>query len=265
MQENKSLLVPGAIIIAGLLIASSVYFSNRNRPINPTGVQNLPAGTIATADIAINPITEKDYIRGNPNAKVVVLEFSDPECPFCKVFHNTMKSLTDKYAKDGGLAWVYRNFPLTSLHPNAPKESEALLCAGKVGGQNGFWAYTDRLYAVTPSNNKFDMAQLPVIAKDVGLDVTAFNKCLSSGEMAPIVKADYDDGVKAGGTGTPFNVFIVQKPFDKKAVENFFTTQILKVGYPANLFQISNDNLRVSVSGAMQEAFITELMAVLTK
>lgn len=268
MEEKRaSLAVPIAIIVAGILIAGAVYFSNADKPTadsnqNRNGNPNV---AIKTGDIAINPVSQKDYIRGNPDASVVIVEYSDTECPFCKQFHGTMKNLTDKLAKEGAMAWVYRHFPIIKLHPKAPKEAEALLCAGKIAGNKGFWDYTDRLYAITPSNNGLDPLQLPAIAKDVSLDETAFNACLSSGEMAPTVDLDYQDGIKAGGTGTPFSVLVAREPFDKKSVEEFLAKNILKYRFSPDLFEISGDNKRVSVSGSMPIEFMEELIGVLTE
>ncbi len=260
MEKGSSLAIPAAIVVAGVIVAGSIYFSNINRPTTITADTVSQDTTVRYADISINPVSDKDYIRGNPNAKVVVVEYSDTECPFCKRFHSTMKSLADTYGKDGTVAWVYRNFPIEQLHARAQKEAEALLCAGKLGGTNGFWNYTDRVYTVTQSNDSLEPSQLPQIAKDVGLNVTAFNTCLSSGEMAARVKADYDDGVKAGGSGTPFSVFITQKEFDSKEMEEFLVEQMLKYGFPADLFAISNDHKRVSGSGAMTLEFMEALM-----
>lgn len=266
MEEKRtSLAVPIAIVVAGVLIAGAVYFSNKS---NPTADSNRnrndgQSANVKTGDISINPVSQKDYIRGNPDARVVIVEYSDTECPFCKQFHVTMKNLTDKFAKGGTIAWVYRHFPIVKLHPKAPKEAEALLCAGKIAGNKGFWDYTDRLYAITPSNNGLDPLQLPAMAKDIGLDETAFNACLSSGEMAPTVDLDYQDGIRAGGTGTPFSVFVAREPFDKKSVEELLAKNILKYRFSPDLFEISGDNKRVSVSGSMPIEFMEELIGVL--
>ena len=271
MEEKRtSLAVPIAIVAAGVLIAGAVYFSNKGGPTTNSN-QNLQnpndnqSAKVKTGDIAINPVSQKDYIRGNPSAKVVIVEYSDTECPFCKQFHGTMKNLTEKLAKDSTVAWVYRHFPIIKLHPKAPKEAESTLCAGKIAGNNGFWDYIDRLFAITPSNNNLDLAQLPAIAKDVDLDETMFNTCLSSGEMAPTVDLDYQDGIKAGGTGTPFSVFVVNKPFNKKDVEEFLAKNISQYRFPPDLFEISNDNKRVSVSGSMPIEFMEGLVEILAK
>lgn len=267
MEENKSTLaVPGAIIIAGLLIAGAVYYSNtRGNSVPIDSANNAGQNEIPAGELSVSPVSTKDYIRGNPNAKVVLIEFSDTECPFCKVFHTTMKKLIDTHGKDGTLAWVYRNFPLKDLHPKAPKEAEALLCAGKLGGQSAFWAYTDKIYAVTPSNNKLEESQLPIIAKEVGLDVAQFNTCLSGGSMAATVTADYEDGVKAGGSGTPFSVLVAQNGFDRSEVDKFLSDSVLKYRVTPQLFQISNDNTKVAVSGAMPEEFMSALITLLAK
>jgi len=264
MEKGNTLTVPIAIIAAGVLIAGAIFFSNSGTGNQTANVGNvLKNGTIATGEVSLNPVTSKDYIRGNPNAKVVIVEFSDTECPFCKRFHGTMKSLVEKLGKDGTLAWVYRNFPIKELHSKAPKQSEAILCAGKLGGQTAFWNYTDRLYAVTPANNGLDMAQLPVIAKEVGLNETAFNACLNSNEMAAQVEAERADGIKSGGTGTPFNVFVANNAFKKENVEKYLTDSAVKYGFPLELATISQDNTRVALSGAMPIELIEGLIAAM--
>lgn len=266
-EKQTSLAVPIAIVVAGVLIAGAVYFSSKNdSAVDSNRNQNgSQSPTVKTGDIAINPVSQKDYMRGNPDAKVIIVEYSDTECPFCKQFHVTMKNLTDKFAKEGIIAWVYRHFPIVKLHPKAPKEAEALLCAGKIAGNKGFWDYADRLYAITPSNNGLDPLRLPAIAKDVNLDETAFNACLSSGEMSPTVNLDYQDGIRAGGTGTPFSVFVAREPFDKKSVEEFLAENILKYRFSPDLFEISADNKRVAVSGSMPIELMEGLIGILAK
>jgi len=205
--QKQSISIPVAIVVAGALIGFAVYMSGKpvNAPTAPT-----PGGSPTASEVKINPVSSNDHILGNPNAKIVLVEYSDTECPYCKRFHETLQRLMTEYGKDGSLAWVYRSFPIPSLHPKAPKEAEALECAAEQGGNTAFWKYTDKIYEITPSNNNLDMAQLPIIAGDIGLDVTAFNTCLSSGKMAAKVKAQYDDGVAAGAQGTPYSVLITK-------------------------------------------------------
>ncbi len=108
------------------------------------------------AKIALDPVTEKDHISGNPGAELLIIEYSDPECPFCKKFHETMTQAMNEYGKSGKVAWVYRHFPLDSIHSRARREAEAIECAGELGGNDKFWAYLNKLMEITPSNNQLD-------------------------------------------------------------------------------------------------------------
>lgn len=211
----EKLSVPIAIVIAGGLIAGSLYYSNTKSAQNTATKKIVTSGT---STIEMKPVTSEDHILGNPNADLIIVEYSDLECPYCKVFHSTMRRIMTEYGKDGKVAWVYRHFPIDSLHPKARKEAEATECANELGGSEKFWEYTNMVYDITRSNNSLDPAELPKIAKSVGLDVTAFNKCLSSGKYEDKVEADYQDAVKAGGRGTP-NSIVISKDGTKTTIQ----------------------------------------------
>ena len=153
-------------------------------------------------------ISASDHIRGNPDAPVKIVEYSDTECPFCKRFHDTMKQVMDEYGKSGKVAWVYRQFPLTQLHSKATKEAEATECANELGGSDKFWAYIDRLFQVTPSNDGLDPAELPKIAEYVGLNVQKFNTCLLSGKYVSHIQSDTQNATATGGNGTPWSIIV---------------------------------------------------------
>jgi len=202
--ENK-LSIPLAIVFAGILVAGAVMYNGSGAVGNTPqqqAVVNQAAGTLDQ----IRPISNDDHIRGSAGAEVVVVEYSDTECPFCKQFHNTLKQVVGEYG--GKVAWVYRHFPLVQLHSKAPKEAEALECANELGGNEKFWQYTDRIYEVTPTNNGLDLAELPKIATYVGLDAAQFNACLDSGKYAAKVNADLDNAIATGGNGTPWSVVV---------------------------------------------------------
>ena len=107
--------------------------------------------------IELRPLSGSDHIWGNPNAKIIIVEYSDLECPFCKVFHQTLHQVVEKNAE---VAWVYRHYPILGLHPKAFREAEATECAFEQGGNDMFWKYTDKLFEVTPSNNGLDESLL---------------------------------------------------------------------------------------------------------
>lgn len=202
MEGDKKFTIPAAIVIAGVLIAGALYLTNRPQAQAP---QERVAG-----QRTVPPISSDDHILGNPNATVMVVEYSDFECPFCKSFHSVMHSIIDEYGARGDVAWVYRHFPIAQLHSKAKREAEASECAAELGGNKGFWDYADRLFEVTPSNNGLDLNQLPIIAKDVGLDPVAFESCLASGRYAEKVEQQLAEVITAGGRGTPHNVVIVR-------------------------------------------------------
>lgn len=215
-QTKNNLSVPIAIVIAGALIAGAVYFSSGKSTNTPTVAGNnaaanaqLPQGDTGSLD-QMAKISAQDHIRGNPDAPVKIVEYSDTECPFCKRFHDTMKQVMDEYGKDGKVAWVYRQFPLTQLHSKATKEAEATECANELGGPDKFWAYIDRLFAVTPSNDGLDPAELPKIAQYVGLDVAKFNTCLNSGKYVKHIQDDTQNATATGGNGTPWSIVVAK-------------------------------------------------------
>lgn len=192
--------LPVTIVVAGLLIAGAVFL---------VGGGSTP-GNVAPEDVVArdyDPAT--DYILGNPNAPVKVIEYADLECPFCKEFHNTMKQVMDYYGDSGQVAWVYRHFPLAQLHSKAPREAQAAECAGELGGNEAYWRFIERVFEVTPSSNGLDLNQLPVIASEVGVDPIAFNQCLDSERYAKKVSDLYAEAIGLGAQGTPFTLVMV--------------------------------------------------------
>ena len=201
--------IPASIVISGLIIAGAIIYAQRvSGPTTASVRETLGEGQTGNVNAAdnIRPITNKDHVRGKPDAPIAIVEFSDTECPFCKRFHETMQQAVREYGDR--IVWVYRHFPLDQLHSKARKEAEATECANELGGNEKFWAYVDRLFEVTPSNDGLDPAELSRIAEFVGLDRAQFQTCLMSGRFAKYVEDDYQDAVNSGGTGTPFNVVI---------------------------------------------------------
>lgn len=206
-------LMPLAVVIAGGLIAGAVLLNGgtaeiaKQKNINPTP-QN-PEQQVGSTD-AVAKITEKDHIKGNPDALVKIVEYSDFECPFCKQFHNTMNEVMDKYGASGDVAWVFRQFPLEQLHPvKAQAVAVASECANEQGGNDTFWKFTDRYFELTLTNNRTDIdTVIPQIAKEIGLDTTVFNTCRQSGKYDEHIQGDIANAVATGGRGTPWSVVI---------------------------------------------------------
>jgi protein-disulfide isomerase len=207
-QENSQSQIAGAIIVAGLIIAGAILLKGSESPaLNAPSANNF-GGVVG---FQARPVSANEHILGNPEAKIVIVEYSDTECPYCKSFHNTLQKVVKD--SDGQVAWVFRHYPIPELHSKAPHEAEATECAWEQGGNDAFWKYTNKLFEVTTSNNRLDETELPKIAKDVGLNVVAFNTCLQSGKFKEKVAADVADGVKTGVRGTPSSFILVNGKF----------------------------------------------------
>ncbi|MBL1434001.1 thioredoxin domain-containing protein [Candidatus Wolfebacteria bacterium] len=195
--------IPGAIVVAGLLIAGAVFFGTGDTPNNTNQQEQADASVVL-------PVLESDHILGNPNAKIIIIEYSDIDCPFCKQFHVTMKQIMEEYGQTGEVAWVYRHFPLTSLHPDAVGHAEAAECVAELGGNDSFWNFLDILFENAPGNERTDPSRYGEFAELVGVSKTSLDACVASGKYTDKIKDSFNTAIEAGGTGTPFNIIVVE-------------------------------------------------------
>ena len=151
MDTLQKFSIPLSIVVAGGLIAGALFFVNSGKP---TGPADPGQGQVLEN---IRGVQADDHILGNPEAEIILVEYSDPECPFCKQFHETLHQIISEYGSSGKVAWVYRHFPIEQLHPKATKEAESLECAAEQGGNEMFWKFTDKVYEATGSNNSLDI------------------------------------------------------------------------------------------------------------
>jgi protein-disulfide isomerase len=133
--------------------------------------------------------------RGPRNAPVTIVEFSDFQCPYCFVFHNTLRQVEETYGEK--IRLVYRQFPLTSIHPRAYDAALASLCAEE---QGSFWEMHDAMFA---NQHALERDQLKSTARELGLDGDDFDRCLDLDEPADEVTADLRAGQSVGVQGTP--------------------------------------------------------------
>lgn len=206
--QKNSLIIPISIIIGFGLIAVAIYFSGGRT----TEVVEMPSNTEPVTQESpqpMNPVTSEDYIRGNPNAPILMVEYSDYDCPFCKNFHETMKQVMAEYGTTGEVAWVYRHFPLPQLHPNAPVIAEASECVGELAGNDGFWTFSDLVFGERDVNAPTNITRLEEFAVTAGAEAAAFNECMESERNREKVQEDTADAMATGGTGTPHTIVII--------------------------------------------------------
>jgi len=160
-----------------------------------------PAAAPAVAG-KLDPVTDKDHVRGDyKKAKVVLVEYSDFQCPYCGKHDPTMQQIVKDYGDQ--VAWVYRHFPL-SFHPNAVPVALASECASE---QGKFWEFADAMYAGQSDNLSTDAATATAFvnktASSLKLDTKKFNDCVSSAKYQSVVDANAASGKTAGVNGTP--------------------------------------------------------------
>ena len=162
----------------------------RGRAAAPAAAPAPPPNLVLTVD--------GDTVKGARDARLVLIEFTDYQCPFCaRHFRDTAPQIQKEYVDTGRLRHVSREYPLETIHPQAFKASEAALCAGD---QGRYWEMHDVLFA---NQRALAPAQLAGHAATLGLDVARFTQCLESGTKASKVRRDLADGGKAGVAGTP--------------------------------------------------------------
>lgn len=195
-------LIPGAIIIAGILIAGAIFYTSYYKisPNSQSGSMAASVGDKGASGISAvgKDLADDDPFLGSPEAPVVLVEFGDFQCPFCaRFFQTTEREIIEKYIKTGKARLVYRDFPLIAIHKEAQKAAEAAECANE---QGKFWMYHDMLYQ---RQSELSLQNYKKWAADLGLNSKQFNQCLDSDKYAAEVAKDLADGQAAGVGGTP--------------------------------------------------------------
>jgi len=211
---------PAAIVIAGLLVAGGVYFglaggslnvsdsSASDTPINivtPTQLGGSGNQPVADTPTTVKVSADDDPVLGDADAPVTMIEFSDFECPYCKrSFEQMLPGLKQDFIETGQVKFVYRDLPLSFHDPLATREALAANCAREQKKDAGYFLYHDEIFKRTQSNgNGLATDDLYTIAKDIGLNQSAFKTCLDSEKYKDEVTKDIQDATAAGATGTP--------------------------------------------------------------
>jgi protein-disulfide isomerase len=203
MTHNEKSLMIGLIILGLVLAGCQQTLSDSVEAAEvaqstPVAVQ--PAAGPTPASIAP---AEAALILGDPDAPVTIVEYSDYQCPFCAQYtSDTWSRLKAEFVDSGRVKYVFKDFPLTNIHPQAPKAHEAARCAGE---QGAYWEMHDLLFvgqaewAVYPDH----LTVFKRYAAGLELDTAAFDACLDSGSWAEAMNADLAEGARLGVRGTP--------------------------------------------------------------
>ncbi len=155
-----------------------------------------PAPALAPENIVL--AIDDDPLMGDKKARLVLVEFSDFQCPFCGRFvHETLPDIEKEYIKTGKLKYVFRDFPITGAHKDALK---AAIASGCALDQGKFWEMHDQLFE---NQTAFTVYNLTQRAEAIGLNKEKFQQCLNNNEYETEVQGDFADGLKAGVNQTP--------------------------------------------------------------
>ncbi len=194
---NNKLTVPIAIVLGGVIVAIAVYVSTPKKS---------STGSEIHAEL-VRPVGGSDHIFGNPAAKVLIVEYSDFDCAYCKTFDETLRQIVANEGAKGDVAWVFREFPLTEIHQGAMADAEAAECAAVAGGNDAFWQYAGLLFENQPA----DPSRFGEFAQSLGLPADAFASCYAdaSSTVAARITADRQNALDMGAQGTPFSLILV--------------------------------------------------------
>lgn len=204
-SSRSNLLIPAAIVIAGVVIAAAVLYGGGFK-----GKTSVPGAGQTPPPVVTGSLADDDPALGDPNAPVTFVEFGDFQCPFCnRFFREAEAQIIERYVKTGKVRFVYRDFAFLGAESNAA--AEAAECADE---QGKFWPYHDRLYNFIWDNyfgknqngenvGAFSTENLERFASETGLDTGSFRECLTSHRYKVEVEKDTADGRAAGASGTP--------------------------------------------------------------
>ncbi|MEW5987326.1 MAG: thioredoxin domain-containing protein [Chloroflexota bacterium] len=167
------------------------------------GIAQATATALAARPVDV-PVDDEPTL-GSPDAPVTIVEYSDFQCPFCRRhFDNTLPQL-QAYIDTGQVYYVFKDFPLHSIHPQAQKAHESARCARELGGDESFWTMHDLLFINQDDwGGKADHVEVfKSLAAEAGLPQAEFNECLDSGRYAAAVNVDVAEGQGFGINGTP--------------------------------------------------------------
>ncbi|MEK9206929.1 MAG: DsbA family protein [Patescibacteria group bacterium] len=163
-------------------------------------------------------IEGNDPVLGNADAGISIIEFSDFQCPFCaRAFEGAITDFkASDYFKNGDVNLIFKQFPLTSIHPYAQGAAEASLCAQ---AQGKFWEYHDTLFT---NQDALDTDSLKAYAAQLGLNTGKFNSCLDDGTYSSEIRKELAQATAAGGRGTPFFVIVNTGTGDYKTISGAY-------------------------------------------
>lgn len=189
--KNNTLSIGNAIVVAGVLIALSIILTGGSK-------KEIEPKEVVLDKVSV---TDSDHVLGNSEAKIILVEYSDIDCPFCRVFHVTLQKVLEEYPND--VAWVYRDYPLIRLHPEAKAKAISAECIAINEGNEAYFTYLDYLFT-----NEVKLANLSEAIATLGYNQGKHDTCIAENIATENVDTDMETGEAYGIEGTPFTILV---------------------------------------------------------
>lgn len=197
---RRDFLLPGAIVLGGLIIAFAVYAIRTDAP---------PRLGNGTPD-RVRAVTPVDQMIGNPEAPIKIVTYADIDSPRSKTFQATMQQIMSEYVADGRITWVYRHFPLLDQYAASASHAEAAECAGFIGGSDTFWRFIDALQMGAPGESQFPVSGYETVARQLGIPFSELETCLTNGRFTQKVYSDSENALATGAKGAPYIILLIE-------------------------------------------------------
>ncbi|MFT7557474.1 MAG: protein-disulfide isomerase [Planctomycetota bacterium] len=200
-HQSGQFTIPMAVLVSGVLIALAIVFGpsisspQAGQLANIADTQAAPPQNGEPSELLAADVTKDDHIRGNQNADIFLIEYSDLDCPFCSRIHPTLEQIVTEYSNVG---WVYRHNPLDSIHPEARGKAKISECIAQIAGEEAFWQYLEINYT---GGDEADYTQY-------GTTQEAVDACVSEQETAldNLIDSQIARAQATGGQGTPHTI-----------------------------------------------------------
>jgi len=206
---NKNIFFSIVLVVLAILIALTIIFIRKEVDIKPEEKK------VEEKNLEIRPVSNEDHILGDPDADILIIEYSDFECEYCQEFQVTMNRIIEEYGKNSRVAWVYRHFPIEKAHKQSRGASIASECVADILGKERFFEYTNRVFAGVPDS--LSAENLKNIAKEMKVEEDKYDTCIKSGKFDAKIDRDIEDGKNIykldPNFGTPYNIIIAKNGF----------------------------------------------------
>lgn len=205
---SAAILIVVSILVTGIMISASILYVAVSGGVAINGGSNGgsadPAGEEIVEDAEVEVLDDDPFI-GSEDAEVVMIEFSDYECPFCQRYHlNTYPEIKSSYIDTDRIGYIWKDFPLSFHNPLATDQAVAAQCVMRLEGSEKYFEYADKIFETTDGGgNGMEESQLNDLAEEIGVDKADFDACADNDETLAKVEANIEAGAAAGISGTP--------------------------------------------------------------